>query len=144
MPKRQLAAPQAPSDHARGARMSEVQRLKDRIEELEGLLGMGEDDATLILAATGLSLTACKMVGVIRKRASVTTKDMLYTMLYGDRSEGDQPDPKIIHVEICKARAGLRSFGIEIQTVWGIGFRMDPGSRRKLAALMASKLEIAA
>lgn len=120
--------------------MSELQRALDRIEELEDLFGMGDDDAMLIHMAAGLPLTACKTVGIIRKRTTVTSKTMIYSLLYGDRPECDQPDPRIIDVEISKSRAKLRPLGIEIKTVWGVGYIMEPESRRALGALMAAQL----
>jgi len=130
-----------------GARSVAVELVEGGVRRLRVVddgLGMGEDDATLIHMATGLPLTACKVVSIIRKRASVTTKDMIYSLLYGDRPECDQPIPKIIEVEISKARAKLRPLGIEIQTIWSIGYLMEPESRRKLGSMMAAQLEIAA
>jgi hypothetical protein len=37
---------------------SELQHLRDRVEELEPLLGMGEDDVALIRRVTGLKQLA--------------------------------------------------------------------------------------
>jgi hypothetical protein len=54
--------------------MSELQRLRDRVEEL---LGMGEDDVSLIRQLTGMRKTKAEMVGVLRKSRRVLTKEAL-------------------------------------------------------------------
>jgi hypothetical protein len=57
--------------------MSELQRLRDRVEEL---LGMGEDDVSLIRQLTGMMKTKAEMVGVLRKSRRVLTKEALLAL----------------------------------------------------------------
>jgi hypothetical protein len=44
--------------------------------------------------------------------------------LYGDRPNLD-PEIKIVDVYVCKARKKLKGFGVEIETVWGRGYRLS-------------------
>jgi hypothetical protein len=76
--------------------MSELQRLRDRVEEL---LGMGEDDVSLIRRLTGITKTKPEMVGVLRESRRVLRKEALLALVYDDRPECDQPELKIIDVQ---------------------------------------------
>lgn len=120
--------------------MSELQRLRDRVEELEDLAGMGDDDVSLLRQATGLTLAQCKILGVIRKRRRIAPRQMIHGYVYGGRPECDQPDIKIIDVLISQARKKLRPLGIEIETGWGTGYQMTEPNRTALTALMESHL----
>ena len=70
-----------------------------------------------------------RIVGLLVKSESCS-KDMLFNGLYGDRL--DQPDPKIVDVFICKIRKKLAPFEIEIETLWGRGYRLSDRSRAQL------------
>jgi len=58
----------------------------------------------------------------------ILSKEMLLTQMYGDRSEEDEPEMKIIDVFICKARKKLTEFDMNagkfIETVWGRGYTL--------------------
>ncbi|HTK34577.1 MAG TPA: winged helix-turn-helix domain-containing protein [Caulobacteraceae bacterium] len=45
------------------------------------------------------------------------------------------PQDKVFNVLISKLRKKLRPFGVEIETVWGEGYRIDPAQRRAILAL---------
>lgn len=51
------------------------------------------------------------------------TKESMLALLYaGDIN--DMPEPKIIDVFVCKARRKLNPYGIRIETIWGMGYRL--------------------
>jgi hypothetical protein len=66
-----------PRQASRADPVSEPQRLRDRVEEL---LGMGEDDVSLIRQLTGMRKTKAEMVGVLRKSRGVLTKEALLAL----------------------------------------------------------------
>jgi hypothetical protein len=43
---------------------------------------------------------------------------------------------KAVDVHVCKLRQRLRPHNIAIETVYGYGYRLSPGSRRKLMAMI--------
>lgn len=59
------------------------------------------------------------------------TREALHASVYFDRMSDDQPEIKILDVQISKARRQLRKVGIEIITIWGEGYRLEvqPGYR---------------
>lgn len=83
-----------------------------------------EFDGTLRRGEQSVRLTG-KEVQIVLALASrgehLTTKDSLFTELYGGR---DEPEMKIVDVFVCKVRTKLRSIGVEdaIRTVWGLGY----------------------
>lgn len=63
----------------------------------------------------------------------VATRSALMLALFGDRDADDMPEPKNIDVYIWKMRKKLRPHGIEIENVFGVGFRLAPAVRARLA-----------
>lgn len=104
-------------------------RLKDRIQELEGLLSEPDEFVPI-----KMSQTHKRLLGLFRKRRLVT-KDFAFSALYGSRPECDQPEIKIVDVMVCKLRKRLEPYGITIETQWGIGYYISEESRPKLDAL---------
>lgn len=71
---------------------------------------------------------------------AVVPKERLYRQLYDLRL--DPPDPKIIDVMICKIRHHTQRTRLEIETVWGIGYRyrwLAPGEDRAPAAMWSAR-----
>lgn len=56
----------------------------------------------------------------------------------------DPPVPKILDVWLCRLRRKLRAHDIEIQTIWGRGWYMEPEDRAKVELLRFKPAEIAA
>ena len=54
------------------------------------------------------------------------------------RHDGEAPEMKIIDVYVCKLRRKLGAYDIEIETVWGWGYRMPQASREELAELRSA------
>lgn len=60
------------------------------------------------------------------------------TAIYSDRA-GPEPKPKIIDVWICHLRRKLKAQHIEIENVWGRGYRLTESTRTYLNALGRSR-----
>lgn len=114
------------------ALVDEIERLRDRVEELEALLGVGWDDIASYRNALRLTVDQAKILGLLAKRNVTVTRDAIYTVLYGARPDCDQPDMKIIDVHVCKLRKPLRRVGVEIQSDWGMGYYLLAADKRKL------------
>lgn len=121
----------------------EVEQLRDRVAELEQLLGIGEDHLIQIRQVIKATPTVCKLIGMLRKARSVMSREHLFIAIYGDRNEADQPtDLKIIDVFVSKARAALEPHGIEITTTWGAGYALRPDGKQKLGEMMRAKEQV--
>jgi DNA-binding response OmpR family regulator len=126
--------------------MTELERLRYRVEELEQILGVGPDDVALIKRALPVRKSEAGVLSMLAKRNVTLSKDAIVTAMFGGRPECDQPDARIVDVYISRLRTALRESGtgIEISTDWGRGYYMTVASKRALTALIASVQEIAA
>lgn len=111
----------------------EGERLREIIARLERALGM-EFIAPVEWRLTG---SESRLIGALIAR-EILTKDAGMAALYRDFGK-DEPDPKIFDVFVCKIRKKLRLFGIEIATLWGVGYRLTPQSRAELAHLLPAE-----
>ena len=106
---------------AREAALEEtIRQLEDRVLELEEAMGL----RVLSPLEWRLTQNESRLIGALLER-ELLTKDAAMAALYRDRGM-DEPDVKIVDVFICKARKKLKPFGIEITTVWGVGYFMRP------------------
>ena len=122
--------------------MSELQRLRDRVEELEQILGMDEDDVSLIRQVTGLAHMPATMVSILYRRRVILTKETLHQAIYGGVAECDQPQVRVLDSLIHQARKALRPYDVNIHTVYGGGgFSMDELSRARFKAVLTQRLE---
>lgn len=112
--------------------MTELEYLRDRVVQLEEALGV----KVALPNELGLTPLEGRIVGALVKR-EIVNKDMLYAVLYADRLEHHQPDPKTIDVHMCKLRRKLKPKGIRIYCRYGVGYYMDKDDRQDLK----SKLE---
>jgi DNA-binding response OmpR family regulator len=69
------------------------------------------------------------------------TKEALFTSIYLDHAEDDEPEIKIVDVIICKLRKKLVPLKLEIDTYWCRGYRMSPANRARAAVLIDCALE---
>lgn len=106
------------------------ERLLEQIARLEAALGLD------LVAPLGWGLTVQegRLLGALVSR-DVVTKDAGMAALYRDFGK-DEPDPKILDVFICKMRPKLRRAGVEIETVWGVGYRIAAEGRQVVRAAM--------
>lgn len=111
---------------------AENERLRDELETLKDSLGMN------FLAPPELRLTGheTRLFGRLLK-GDVASKAALLTAIYNGR---DEAEIKIIDVFICNMRKKLKPFGLEIATIWGVGYRMTPESKTAFAATWPAAL----
>ena len=122
-------------DHA--ARIEVLERenetLRERIAQLEAQLRGGD---RYVPVEWGLTRSEATMVLALSTRQQCS-KDMLMQALYsGGVDEGAKP--KIVDVFICKIRKKLKPFGVDIATIWGLGYALDPATREMLAEKAAA------
>lgn len=120
---------------------AENERLQDRVWVLEDCLG-----ASIVALAPiewRLTLSEARIFGALYQRASCTKAQLLATNC--EPGVEDEPEIKIVDVFVCKLRKKLKPYGIEIETLWGQGYRMTPESKAIAAPLLQkSEAELAA
>jgi two-component system cell cycle response regulator CtrA len=135
----QMLPPREPQD-TRSASLTELVHLRSELSTaLEMIREIQASAAEVRLGFTGvakLTRSEAAMVGILAKRGRVS-KMQIYDFAFGERLEQDQPEPKIIDVLICKIRAKLAPHGVEIKTIWGVGYEMTPDNSAKMRKLSA-------
>lgn len=105
---------------------AENDELRERIAFLEELVGLRME----VPPVFSLSQHEDRLLGVLLKREFATKEHILHA-LYGHRPN-EVPEIKIIDVFVCKARAKLKKFDIEIDTLWGKGYALNPANKAKI------------
>jgi DNA-binding response OmpR family regulator len=59
-----------------------------------------------------------------QNRGRVVLREQLHDTLYWEKSSDEDPDMKIIDVQISHLRKLLKPLGIAIETQWGRGYRL--------------------
>lgn len=108
----------------------ENEQLRERVWQLEEICGMALN-APLEL---GLTPNEARLFGLLYK-SELVTKAGAMVALYSDRPN-EEPEIKIIDVFICKVRKKIERFGIEIETIWGLGYRMSPAAKAVAKKIM--------
>ena len=117
--------------------LGETEELRNRLEELQELLGVGNDDVSRLLTVLDATPQQCEMVGFMLRRA-VATRTAMHTVLFGCRPDCDQPEIKLIDVQMVKVRSALKKIGIDVRTEWGSGgWAITKADKAKLRELMA-------
>jgi DNA-binding response OmpR family regulator len=110
--------------------MSELQNLRDRVEELEALIGMRlafEDHRPL-----GFSKRRAQILGILLNR-EIATRDFIFTAVWGGESNVCD---KIIDVHVSKIRKRLKMFGANIENIHNVGYRIPEADRKRLKAML--------
>lgn len=116
---------------------SELQKLRDRVEQLEAILGIHETITERLRVAFGITPYGAKILGMLMARR-FASNEAIYAMLYGARPECDLPSTSPIKVHVHKLRLRLREFGIEIATLVGDGYSIKPECRQKVHEIVAA------
>ncbi|WP_054310002.1 helix-turn-helix domain-containing protein [Mesorhizobium sp. 1M-11] len=69
---------------------------------------------------------------LVAAKHQVRSREQLLDRIYSLRPN-DPPEIKIIDVFICHIRRKLKPLGVQIQNVWGRGYRLLPAEERKPA-----------
>lgn len=115
------------------ALQAECDRLEARVMLLEDALYGGDPHFPVEWELTKLET---RWLATLYARSGVVTRDMLLTAIYQERS---LPDLKILNVVACKVRRKVAPFGVEIETVWGRGYRLADPEKAKEAAFGADR-----
>jgi hypothetical protein len=84
----------------------------------------------------------CEMIGFMLRR-SVATRTALHTVLFGARPDCDQPEIKLIDVQMVRVRAALKKVGVEVRTEWGSGgWAIPAADKAKLRRLMSGEGDV--
>jgi DNA-binding response OmpR family regulator len=128
-------------NQGQAADRKEIARLRDRIEELEELLGM-----ELPWPRPNLSLTPQEekvLALLLRAEGRLVTRDFAFAAIYGGRPECDEPDygAKLIDVWIFKLRVKIKNAlplaGVKIRVEWGRGYYITKPDREKIVAFLS-------
>jgi two-component system cell cycle response regulator CtrA len=120
-----------------------VRSLQDRVEQLEYLLlEIPKHDVKFKFCH--LTPTEERYLGMVYTQSFVCTKEAILIGVYGGLPECDVPEMKIIDVIFCKIRKKLKPFGVQIETIWGRGYFLDPENRAKMRALIVASQDIVA
>lgn len=65
------------------------------------------------------------MEKLVAARGKVVTRDSLIQAIYWDRDEPEDADG-VLKVHLCKLRRVVAHTGLDIETSWGRGYRIDP------------------
>lgn len=116
--------------------MSELERLRDRIEELEELLGLTMPWPRYVRGFTPIRRA---LLGLLRRRPLVT-REFAYRAIYGGRPESNQPaDLRIIDQIICRLNRVLKDHGIRIQCDNRTGYYLAAEDKAALDQLLADR-----
>lgn len=109
---------------------NELQLLRDRVQELEELLGLSMEQRDL-MSPLKLSPQQTALLGLIY-RGNLIRRTAAYTSIFGARLECEQPDDKILDVQLSRLRAALKPRGITIETHRGVGWSMSSDNKERL------------
>lgn len=110
---------------------AENDELRERVIQLERAMTSDYDRMPI----GGLTSSEAVVLAVIVSTTNGASKSRIFEALYAMRSSRDLPEPKIVDVMVCKLRKKLDALGVEIETIWGWGYRLSPASREALAEL---------
>jgi len=112
------------------ARARELQKQVDDLEfRVESLEAAINDQGSVYFAS--LTSTEEKVAQLLRMRSpNVVSKQAVLDLLYAFRSDGEQPEIKIVDVFVCKIRPKLAPLSILIETAWGRGYFMSSDAAR--------------
>jgi two-component system cell cycle response regulator CtrA len=114
---------------------AQLQTLQDQNDFLRAELGQNLQFPPMF------KLTPCQacVLGVIMARP-IAYASMIMSALYADKpDEPESPPDRILAVFIFNVRKKLRPFGIRIENIHGVGYRMAINDKQKLIDLMRAE-----
>ena len=104
---------------------------EERIRQLEAQLYGRDWEAPKEMRLTGMEEAI--VATLIAADGRTCTPDLLIDATRGRRgTHTAHPTSNLIDSKICHVRAKMRPFGIEIETVWGRGWRIMPIHRERI------------
>lgn len=95
----------------------------------EGHKGIYISDNSTEIVVDGVSIRLTRrqtqtLAALVKVYPRVASKDFLMDYVYGNEPEADEPEPKIFDVFMCRLRKILEPLGYEIETIWGVGYKL--------------------
>lgn len=125
--------------------MSELDRLRDRVAELEDAMGLTAELPRELVPRALVSPElkggrydnpgTLRFINILLVRP-FGDREAIFAALYGHRHEDEQPNIKILDIYKCAAHKVLKAHGVEIETIWGRGWRIDPANKAKLRTVI--------
>jgi two-component system cell cycle response regulator CtrA len=112
------------------ARIAALEVENDELRERVLLLEAGEGAEWFAPIEFRLSPAMSRILGALLAR-EFCTKEHLH-QANADARGFCETEIKIVDVYICKLRRRLRPFGLEIRTLWGRGYALEPESADRL------------
>lgn len=121
---------------------------KEPTREAPRYPGSAVDDDIVMRAALGgsavplhidgqkFSTSEAQIVALLAHRGLVTKQACLLATIDPAQADTDDREEKIIDVFMCKIRPKLRAMGIEVESIWGQGWKLSQASRSKLKNLI--------
>ena len=107
---------------------AENEALRFRLDEL-----LCED---LITPIPQITCAKFAIVNLLAKRSPTLVPDRALFQAMTPNPEYLERPEKMLRVHISRARKYLKPHGIEVETIWGLGYRMPPESKAKWQALL--------
>lgn len=106
----------------------ELRRLRDRVAELEELLGMPTHPPRMF---ENIGEKPMRLLGLLLARRGVVTREFAFRALYGGSPECDQPARiDVINQHVARLNKHLRKRGAEIKGQYDGGYFLDEKSKR--------------
>jgi hypothetical protein len=105
--------------------------LRDRIDELEKLLGIDDNYVHQLRVALQLGTIPCLALGYISKKI-FASNESLFIVLYGTRKECEKPGINMVTNTVWRVRQRLIPLGIVMENQQSTGYSMTPANKRKL------------
>ena len=103
-------------------------------DKLNTLIFKSETEHSNLYRGVNLTRTQLKFLNLLLAESDVCTKEHLYDMLYTTKRY--KPELRILNTMLLEIRKRLEPLGIEIKTVFGIGYTMPSESKAKLIKLI--------
>ena len=123
--------------------MSPEKKLREHISELEEeLIQLKERfvaDQNPFFGRLGLSPQLAVVLWALYQKEMLSNDQLdIITVKYGKGERSDETDHVKLRVKVVlwKLRVKLAVYGIEFQTIWGIGYRMNADSKYKLKQMI--------
>jgi two-component system cell cycle response regulator CtrA len=116
-------------------------RLQDRVEQLEEVLGLSRSSVSRMRETFGIRPLQARTLGLLLSRDFVT-RDGLYTALYGAMPESKWPDDNVLDGHLCRLRRHLRPHGVVIRTQWGEGWHITAEDKTRIRAMLDGQHEM--
>ncbi len=126
--------PSGPVHLAAGPYIRRIEELEENMSSIKDALGT--DRELLALRLMGLTEVQARLAGTLYRREMMTKDGGMAAIYIENPDKRSERDPRGVDVHICSIRKKLTRYGIEINTIWGEGYRMPAESKAKLKSLM--------